>query len=181
MGTIKDIKYKIIKNFLTKEEVSLLLDYCIIKHRFNFENFDDKNKNCDSFFYADPLMESLLKNKKEKMEEATNLKLLPTYSFWRMYTKLSDLPKHKDRESCEISVTIQIGSDGSNWPIYMNGKPITLEQGDAVIYLGMELEHYRNELEGSWHAQAFLHYVDKDGPNKEWYLDKRRTLGHIIN
>ena len=73
-------------------------------------------------------MESLLKNKKEKMEEATNLKLLPTYSFWRMYTKLSDLSKHKDRESCEISVTIQIGSDGSNWPIYMNGKPITLEQ-----------------------------------------------------
>ena len=30
---------------------------------------------------------------------------------------------------------------------------------------------------GDWHAQTFLHYVDKNGLNKELYLDKRLTLG----
>ena len=94
-----------------------------------------------------------------------------------MYTQFADLMKHKDRESCEISVTIQIGSDGSDWPIFIDGKPISLEQGDAAIYLGVELEHYRNELEGKWHAQTFLHYVDKNGPYADWYLDKRPILG----
>ena len=38
--TIKDFKYKLIKNFLTTEEIKLLVDYCRIKHRLNFESFD---------------------------------------------------------------------------------------------------------------------------------------------
>lgn len=175
-------KYLKVENFLEKNELTFLKNYTFIRHQNNYKNEAyDKKTDYDTFFYADPLMESILINKKPLVEKLTDKKLLPTYSFWRMYTQFSDLIKHKDRESCEISVTIQIGSDGSNWPIFIDGKPINLEQGDAAIYLGTELEHYRNELEGTWHAQAFLHYVDKDGPYKEWYLDKRRVLGHIVN
>ena len=49
MGTIKKFKYKLIKNFLTKEEIKLLTDYCRIKHRLNFDSFDFvQNNNGDS-------------------------------------------------------------------------------------------------------------------------------------
>ena len=107
------------------------------------------------------------------MEEHTGKKLLPTYSYWRMYTKYSNLIKHKDRPSCEISVTVNIDNDSTPWPIYMNDNPIELNVGDAAIYLGCELMHWREIFKGDFSCQTFLHYVDKDGKNKDHYLDKR--------
>jgi hypothetical protein len=176
--TIKDFKYKLIKNFLSEDEIKLLKDYCIIKHRINTQTFDFKqNENGDTFFYADPLMESLMINKLKLMQKETGLELIPTYAFWRMYSMFADLKKHVDRPSCEISVTVMIGSDGTKWPIYMNGAEINMEPGDAAVYLGCEIEHWREEFNGDWHAQTFLHYVDKNGSNTEWAKDKRQLYG----
>jgi hypothetical protein len=173
-----NFKYKLVKNFLTQEEYKLLIDYCRIKHRINFESFDfAMNDNGDTFFYGDPIMESLMVNKLKLMEKEIGMELLPTYAFWRMYTKNADLKKHKDRESCEISVTIMLGSDGTKWPIYVDGVEFELESGDAVIYAGCEVEHWREEFKGDWHAQTFLHYVNKNGPNREWFKDKRKLYG----
>jgi hypothetical protein len=178
MGIIKDCKYKIIKNFLTLEEIKLLRDYCRIKHRINFNSFDfTNNDNGDTYFYGDLVMESLMINKLELMQKETGLELLPTYAYWRMYTLHADLKKHTDRPSCEVSVTVMIGSDGTKWPIYMNGTAVHLEPGEAAIYLGCEVEHWREEFTGDWQAQTFLHYVDKNGPNKEWFKDKRHMYG----
>ena len=105
------------------------------------------------------------------MEKETGLKLFPTYSFFRLYTLLSDLKKHSDRPSCEVSVTVMLGSDGTQWPIYMDGKPVDLNPGDACIYLGCELEHWREPFEGDWHLQTFLHYVDQNGPHTAYKYD----------
>jgi hypothetical protein len=180
MKTIKDFKYKLIKNFLTREEIKLLTNYCRINHRLNssLNAFDfDQNDNGDTYFYADPLMESLMLSKLGLMQKKTGLELLCTYAFWRMYTVNADLKKHTDRPSCEVSVTVMIGSDGTPWPIFMNGTGINMKPGDAVIYLGCEIEHWREEFKGDWHAQTFLHYVDKNGLNVEWAKDKRILYG----
>ena len=71
MGTLgKDFKYKVIKNFLTKEETLLLKDYCVIKHRLNVSNFENAQSDImDTCFYGDPLMESLLINKRSLIEK----------------------------------------------------------------------------------------------------------------
>ena len=42
------MKYKLIKNFLTQEEINLCTDYCRIQHRLNKFNFDNQNSNFDS-------------------------------------------------------------------------------------------------------------------------------------
>lgn len=152
----------------------------VLKHQNNKDPkcFDlHQVKNADTSFYADPLMESLLCLSLEKMQQETSLELLPTYSFTRMYTKFATLKKHTDRPSCEVSVTVQLGSCGTEWPIFIDNNPILLENGDAVIYLGMELEHWREEFIGDHHAQVFLHYVDKNGPYAEWVRDKRHMYG----
>ena len=179
MGNIrKDFKYKIVKNFLTKDEILLLKEYCYLKHISNIENFDyGIGPNCDTYFEYDVLMESLLKIKTELVEKETNLKLFPTYSYWRMYTYGSNLLKHKDRPSCEISVSIKIGSDGTKWPIFMENESVELEEGDGVIYLGCEIEHWREKFIGDWNAQVFMHYVDQNGPFKEAKYDFRHQLG----
>ena len=85
--------------------------------------------------------------------------------------------RDRDRESCEISATISIGSDGTKWPIYMDGTPCFLEHGDAAIYFGCEVMHWREDFTGDWYAQAFIHYVQKDGPFKEFSRDKRLLWG----
>ena len=69
----QDFKYKIVKNFLTKEEIGLLKDYAILRHRHNTSEFDDAQSNnvADFATYADPIMESLLLQKKTLMEKET--------------------------------------------------------------------------------------------------------------
>tara|TARA_R100000951_G_C2648458_1_gene183461 strand:- start:281 stop:823 length:543 start_codon:yes stop_codon:yes gene_type:complete len=176
---MKNFKYKKVKNFLSLDELNLLTTYCKMRHRTNFKNFEETgpNANCDSSFYADCLMESTMINKLRFMEKETGLELLPTYSYWRCYTKFSDLPAHKDRPSCEYSVTVMIDSDKTDWPIIIDGKSFLLKKGDALIYKGCEFTHKRDKFMGDYHMQAFLHYVDKKGPNKEWFIDKRQMFG----
>ena len=174
MGVIRDLKYKVVKNFLSEDELRLARRYMLQKHNENYESFDFlQNNNCDSYFVNDPLSESLLFIKQKKMEEETGLELYPTYSFARLYTYNAELKPHLDRPSCEISVTVMFGSSGENWPIYMGDKPIELNPGDACIYLGCEVNHSRKNFTGDWHSQAFLHYVDKNGPHADYKFDKR--------
>jgi len=179
MGTIgKDFKYKIIKNFLSKDEIELLTIFCDMKHRTNLKNFDFiQNNNADTMYYGDPVVDSLMLKKQPLMEKETGKKLLATYAFWRCYTKYSILKKHTDRPSCEISVTANINGDGTVWPIFMDGNEFNLEVGDAAIYLGCDVVHWREEFKGDFQFQTFLHYVDANGKNKEYYMDKRRYWG----
>jgi hypothetical protein len=113
--------------------------------------------------------------KTKLMEQETGLKLFPTYAFSRVYSYNADLKPHKDRPSCEVSVTAMWGSDGKPWPIYMEDTPIEMKPGDAVIYLGCELNHYRYNFKGDWHAQTFFHYVDQNGPFAGYKFDRRHA------
>jgi len=183
MDMLKDkFKYKKIKNFLTKEETALLLDYTRITHRLNFHNFDKKqNNNCDTKLYGDPVMESLMIQKRDFISKEINLNIYPTYAFWRMYTFNANLEEHEDRPSCEISATVMLGSCGTSWPIFMEDTPIDLEPGDAILYRGCDLKHSRDHFEGDWHSQVFLHYVDVNGPYIEYAKDKRLLWGEQKN
>ena len=115
-------------------------------------------------------------------EKASGKRLYPTYSYARLYAPGEKLKIHTDRESCEISATITLGFEGNAWPIYMgdqgeeNASKIEMGVGDAVLYRGMEKHHWRKKFKGKWQAQVFLHYVDADGPHKEWKFDKRPGL-----
>ena len=175
MGTIRNFKFKVVKNFLDKQELEIANTYGLLKHKNNIQFFDThQNNNGDSSFYTDTLSETFLLKKLDLMEKETGLKLHPTFSYFRIYTYNAELTPHTDRPSCEISVTIMYGSDGTEWPIYMEGKPIIMKPGDACIYLGCEVEHYRKNFTGDWHTQAFLHYVDQNGPFKDYKNDKRQ-------
>jgi len=110
-------------------------------------------------------MEYVHANKIKKCEEVAKLKLFRTYAYWRGYTFGNPLVWHKDRPSCEISITACIDSDGTEWPIYMEDTPIDIKVGDAVMYLGCEVAHGRKPFQGRYMAQVFMHFVDQDGEN----------------
>jgi hypothetical protein len=120
----------------------------------------------------------------EVVENVTGLNLFPTYAYHRVYRNGDELKPHTDRPACEISVTLSFNYsyDDSKytWPIYIDGSPLTMKPGDLAVYRGIELEHWREPFsidEDAWHVQAFLHYVDVDGPHSEWKFDKRPSIG----
>jgi hypothetical protein len=134
-------------------------------------------------YYADPLIEVMLKQCLPALEEQTGLELEPTYSFSRVYQEGEELTPHTDRPPCEISTTINVACTGDTWPIWMqyeNNDPIKclLSPGDAVIYKGCEVTHWRKKLpKGQINVQFMLHYVNKHGPHAEYKFDKREALG----
>ena len=144
--------------------------------------------------YSDPIFDALMEHKTSDLNNFTGLNLVPTYNYCRLYATGVELEKHKDRPACEISVTLCLGYDVSNvneekypdwdWPMFIKdsenpeGIPIHLKPGDAIVYRGCEVEHWREPFWGKNHAQVFLHYNDKNGPFGESNLyDGRPYLG----
>ena len=134
--------------------------------------------------YSDIAMETLLLKCQPIMEKTTKLKLYPSYTYARIYKKGDVLDRHKDRFSCEVSTTMNLGGD--DWTIYLEpsgkeglkGKAINLRPGDMLVYSGCELEHWREKFKGTDCAQVFLHYNDIKTPgSKENMFDKRPHLG----
>lgn len=179
MGIIKkDFKFKKIENFLTQSEIDFFRRYTIMFHQNNKDDFDwVQNQNADTAKYSDFAMEALMLGKKDRVQKESGLQVIPTYSFWRCYTKFADLKEHKDRPSCEISITCQIASCGTEWPIYIEDTPITLKNGEALMYWGTELNHKREEFKGDYFIQTFLHYVDANGPYNKFAKDGRINYG----
>ena len=191
--------YKIVREAISKELAQFVYEYFLMKRQVARKFFDDRyisGYNLDwgvwndeqvpetYSHYSDIAMETLLKGLKPLMEDVTGLKLYETYSYARIYKKGDVLKRHKDRYSCEVSTTLNLGGD--NWPIYLEpsgeegkeGQKISLTQGDMLIYKGCEVEHWREPFTGENCAQVFLHYNDaSDEKAEENKFDGRPFLG----
>ena len=209
--TFKTKKYQVIKNALNYELANFIYNYFLLKreavdymYKSNIHSHDPilgtwEDKQVPNTFscYGDFVMDTLLMKVLPVMKQHTNLNLVPTYSYARAYKKGDILRRHKDRPSCEISTTLNLGGDP--WPIFIDptgsdnvideyanihkpnapkGVSITLSVGDMLVYSGCELEHWREPFEGNVCGQVFLHYNHVDGPfAQKNILDGRPMLG----
>ena len=203
--------YQVIKNALSYDMANFIFNYFLLKRdavKYMYDNNitydngmlgtwgDTQIPNTYSH-YADQVMETLLMKVLPVMAKETGLDLIPTYSYARIYKNGDELKRHKDRPSCEISTTINLG--GEPWPIFIDGtgadnvmnerqnlvKPgapegtkVLLDIGDMLVYSGCELEHWREPFKGTTCGQVFLHYNHVNGPfaNKNRF-DGRPMLG----
>jgi hypothetical protein len=178
--------YCVIRSAISNELRDFITQYTLFDEMQDFSPDRWQVKNAHSK-YADPAMESLLLILHEKIEQHTNLSLHPTYSFYRVYRNEDELELHKDRPSCEISATLCFNYSYPDteykWPIYMKNKEIILFPGDLAVYKGCTVAHWREKLiykdENTWHVQGFFHYVDANGPYKDYKFDKRSSIGEI--
>ena len=173
--------YKIIKQAISKELAEFVYSYFLTKRKVARRFFDDRyispfatefgvwnDEQIPETYshYADVAMETLLEKLKPLMEKESGLKLNETYSYARIYKKGDVLERHKDRYSCEVSTTLNLGGD--EWPIYLEpsgeeekeGIKVILNQGDMLVYKGCDVEHWREAFEGENCGQVFLHYND---------------------
>jgi len=122
-----------------------------------------------------------------KIEKIIGEKLYNTYFYDRFYFVNQDLKKHKDRDSCEISISVQISTNSPNpWDFSLEtlkGKNVSvgLNDGSGLLYLGCDVMHWRDPLKSrhkflkrklynfikkdddTYHHQIFFHYVRANG------------------
>jgi len=195
--------YVILKDFITKDMADFMYDYVKLSakrllHLVNNEishdgevygTFTDMQAPGDYSKYGDMLFDTLLAKGINSVQYATCIDVIPTYTYHRLYTTNTELKRHKDRPSCEISTTLFLGHDISNvkekdysWPMFVSSKkenkelPVHLNPGDMIVYRGCEIEHWRERFIGTNHAQVFLHYNDIHGQYNIKY-DGRPELG----
>jgi hypothetical protein len=180
--TFRKLKYLLLPQLVSPAMAEVCARYARAHRVHNFQGGDPQAPKSHSV-WGDFLMESLLESLQPTIESAVGLTLLPTYAFYRVYVPNEILHPHKDRRACEVSCTLCLGYDYQGkdfrWRIRMGDKAIAMQPGDAVAYLGCEIEHSRPPLmipAGGWHAQAFLHYVSSEGPNREEKFDGRPGL-----
>ena len=219
--SFKKNKYTVIRQAISRDLASFVANYfamqkqvydtCRQARYFSpFENiighYEDKDEQIPETYsqYSNIAMETLMLKCQPKMEEVTGLKLYPAYTYARIYKKGDILKRHKDRFSCEISTTMNLGGD--DWPIYLDptgkssvkpgvgeygveeserliknpnkGVQVNLKPGDMLVYSGCELEHWRNKFKGKECVQVFLHYNNRKTPGaKDNMFDKRPHLG----
>ena len=205
-------KYQVIKKAISYELANFAFNYFLLKRdavKWCFKNnyiseftpgfgtWKDKQVPNTYSCYGDFFMETLMVKVLPIMQKHTGLNLIPTYTYTRAYKKGDILHRHKDRPSCEISTTINLGGDP--WSIFIDptgadnvideykgihkpnapeGVEVQLGIGDMLVYSGCDLEHWRKPFEGNLCVQTFLHYNHADGrfadSNK---FDKRPMLG----
>lgn len=191
MTSFQDDKYLKVEKLLPTDICKIAEQYFLfdMMNGFHSEKTDTRFPNTHGR-YADLLGETLLLYTKPEIEKHTGLKLIPTYSFFRIYKPGDKLDFHVDRESCEISCSITIGLNYEKkceiWPLNFDSlklmNRLILKPGDAAIYRGCDVYHGRGPFEindeNAYHIQLLLHYVDANGPYAESHkYDNRVQVG----
>jgi hypothetical protein len=174
--------FTVIRGLLGPDVVSLLAEYSsILRATGRFEL--DHQVPGSLRRYGAPAFEAVLQTAALPLSEVAGHRLRPTYSFARVYLHGQELVPHRDRPECEHSATIHLSaSEQREWPISLRRgdgptHAVSLNPGDALLYRGDKLLHWRGPLPIAWYTQLFLHYVDQDGPLSDRALDGRSTLG----
>lgn len=121
----------------------------------------------------------LLVEKVPQVSELCGEPVLPTYVYGRIYKQGEILKRHRDRDACEISYTLNLAQD-TEWPIYIqrpSGQEVEmlLQPGDAMMYLGCEADHWREQFTGRNYVQMFIHYVRANGPRAYAVFDREKS------
>lgn len=178
--TFENHGLKVVEKIIQTSFATFLQNYCLIYERVH-NPIGDQWVPHAAAVYGDPIMENLFSSLGCTVERFTRRQLLPTYAYFRVYHHGDLLPKHTDRNACEISLSVNLGSgNAAPWPLFIESKtgvvPVLLQPGDGVIYKGCDCAHWREPLDGESTCQVFFHFVDANGSNAHWVFDKRSNL-----
>lgn len=193
-------QYQIIRNALPIEFCNIVVNYAKFQALYDFTPEAEQSSQVPNTHsrYADFLMESFLLHLQPLIEKNIQKKLLPAYSYYRVYKYGDLLEPHIDRDACEVSATLAFGwPDAPPWSFKLSNDKtyihdteechtpscldktiiIDLEPGDLLIYSGPKVKHWRDALQSTAYVQAFFHYVDAEGPHTHLQFDGRDAIG----
>lgn len=148
-----------------------------------------------------PVLLTFLWGLTPRIEAEVGAALLPTYCYFRLYHQGDRCRIHADRRACEHSLSLTLGSSESlPWALCVadaatdpaspeatrvaddfEGQRWTdhpMTAGDAVLYRGIDYRHGRLDPNPNrWSAHLFMHWVERDGANRDCAFDNRSMSG----
>lgn len=161
--------YLVIRNLMTHDDALTLYQYTL--SRLTLGNADDGQVPGSPSFYQDMEVAKLQKSLTPSIENAIQTSLIPVFCYHRIYRTGAVLRMHKDSARAEISATINLGQKGEPWDLWLvdydeNTQNIKLFPGDALIYYGNRLHHWRGKLvDSDLVSQMMFHYVNRNFKN----------------
>ena len=154
----------IIKDVFNEEDYKILKDYLLNKEKVNYE------KDFGRYVFTDNLIDEysikLIPLARDIFESKN---LLPSYSLFAHYEgEEASLFKHKDNNACTYTIDMCIYQNKS-WDLWVEGRPYTLGENEALCYYGEDQEHWREPIPDSKDqkvAMIFFHFVE---PEHWWY------------
>ena len=102
--------YEVIPNFISSTDAKKLAEeFKVNDNHFKFKG-DVQAPNSASAYNYLPSLE-LLVNKVSEVSRIAGEQVLPTFSYGRIYREGSELIKHIDRPSSEVTITLHLNGD----------------------------------------------------------------------
>lgn len=199
-------RYVVLRDFIPKDIITFALDsWKVIEHNkaafdvfFRHEteitfNSPKSSLNKSHGEAGSPMGIALNRYLKDRLKTVLDLNLGETYAYCRKYERGAYLKAHRDRPSCEISITTCLDyqtDDKKPWKIWLdnsknwvdNDEPektfqetqaipnrkresvcVELEVGDVLLYQGPNVIHWRDFLVGEYSYHVFAHFYNREG------------------
>jgi hypothetical protein len=129
-----------------------------------------------------PILAELADKVTDTARQAFNSKtLMPTYTLFAHYEGQNPQPslyKHKDDNACTYTLDMCVYQK-EPWDLFVEDKPYTLYQNQALAYYGNDQFHWREEFpnpETNHVAMIFFHFAEPD----HWYFAKGPSYLSVI-
>ncbi len=169
--------YLHIPSLISPLQIAALREYTRQRRTSSPMQSQDDDYTRRQFKIFDPMMRFWHQHLQSVLSPLVDCKLIPSYSMISYYED-TKLKSHKDRDPCIWNVSVQLDSEppsaeGAPWPLWLETKhgptAIPLQAGDALVYRGREIEHWRDPLPPNRRETVLLfHFVDEQYQGPLW-------------
>jgi hypothetical protein len=164
----------VVPDFIDQRLARMLYTMLLLRQHRGEGKRDDHMPTALSFWGDSPL-DAFHLSMLPEVEAVVVGPLLPTYCYARLYGHGDTLHRHHDREACEIVASVHLGYRGTAPPpiSFATGQAVTQRPGDAVVFHGAAIDHWRDAFLGDNFGQIFMNFVRADGAHRAQALDGR--------
>ncbi|HEY0640286.1 MAG TPA: hypothetical protein VGD67_21870 [Pseudonocardiaceae bacterium] len=164
----------VVREFIDQRLARMLYAMLLLRRHRGEARHDDHMPGALSF-WGDSTLDAFHLSVRPDVETVAAGPLLPTYCYARLYRYGDTLHRHHDREACEIVATVHVGHRGGAPPpiCFATGHVVHQRPGDAVVFHGSAIDHWRDVFLGEDFGQVFMNFVRADGPHRDQALDGR--------
>lgn len=165
----KNLGFVIVKNFLDRFQIEKCHDIIMEKHEKGLLQYEKgDNHYGESYGGTDLFFDNLLQEKLIEIQNLVSFPIKPECSYSRIYRNGGKLEPHVDRPTLDITASISLKTNlDDEWPICIedlsgNIRCVKIFEGDAIIFLGNKMKHWRHPLICKSHqytTKLFLHWV----------------------
>lgn len=162
--------YLVLRKLLPPLQLGALRTYLRQLHQQGFFQRGDLLVQEREYIHNDPVIRFLQQQIFRHLQPLFSQAVKPSYTYLTLYPPGVSMVKHTDREQCAWNMSLVLDMETlvpteNSWPLYLQTaqgqQAIHLNLGDAVLYPGYHMPHWREPADQAV-AVALFHFVAED-------------------